>query len=126
MDRYKVSGTVTYKGQPVVAGQVIFEPDPEKGNTGPQGYARIKDGEFQTVPKRGSVGGPVIVRIVPCDGIVSPALPFGNPILKTAYETRIELPYESSTQEFAVPAQEELAAPPSTPGVQLIDGLPVK
>ena len=61
--RFEVSGAVTYKGKPVPAGQVIFEPDPAKGNTGPQGYARMKDGKFKTLSKQGSVGGPVIVRL---------------------------------------------------------------
>jgi len=121
VDRYKVSGTVTYKGEPVKAGQVIFESDPAEENTGPQSYARIKNGVFQTR----SIGGPVIVRIVPCDGNASPALPFGNPILKTACETRIELSFESSKQGFVVPKQEEVTTQTTDLEVELIDGLPV-
>ncbi len=108
VERVVVSGTVTYKGELVPAGPVIFEPDPKRGNTGPQGFARIKDGKYQTELGLGSVGGSVIVRITCCDGEnVSQAYPFGAPIFLPPYETRIELPHGgSSTQDFDVPPQE--------------------
>ena len=111
--RFEVSGAVTYKGKPVPAGQVIFEPDPAKGNTGPQGYARMKDGKFKTLSKQGSVGGPVIVTIVCCDGVVvSEEMPFGSLLFAPPYKVHTELPYEDSTQDFIVPSQEDI--PPMT------------
>jgi len=42
-----VSGKVTYKGQPISNGMVMFEPDESKGNTGPQALGTIKsDGTY--------------------------------------------------------------------------------
>src|SRR5262249_9986965 len=42
-----VSGKVTYKGQPVKNGTVMFEPDESKGNSGPQAIGTIKsDGTY--------------------------------------------------------------------------------
>ena len=42
-----VSGKVTYKGEPIKNGMVMFEPDESKGNTGPQAIGTIKsDGTY--------------------------------------------------------------------------------
>jgi hypothetical protein len=43
-----LSGKVTFNQQPVPAGRVFFLPDPTKANTGPGGFAEIKDGVFNT------------------------------------------------------------------------------
>ena len=53
-DRFDVSGTVTFNGQPVPAGQVVFSPDLSKGNDGPQGYAEIHGGRYDTRAMRAS------------------------------------------------------------------------
>ena len=43
----RVSGTVTYNGQPVEFGDILFEPDSEKGNNGVPSMGSIgKDGTF--------------------------------------------------------------------------------
>lgn len=36
-DRFHISGKVTFAGEPVPAGQIIFEPDASQQNSGPQG-----------------------------------------------------------------------------------------
>lgn len=59
--RHAISGTVTFKGQPVPAGQIAFELDASRGNRGPAGYAEITDGWYST--HMGAVAGPHIVRI---------------------------------------------------------------
>ena len=41
-------GRVTFAGQPVVSGRIYFAPDPARGNDGPQGYAAIEDGRYDT------------------------------------------------------------------------------
>lgn len=63
--RVRVSGTVTFQGKPVPYGNVVFEPDKFKGNSGPQGYATIKDGRFDTAIAGGTdpAPGPQIVAI---------------------------------------------------------------
>jgi hypothetical protein len=43
----KVRGTVTYKGQPVTAGEIVFLPDESKGTNGPSALGSISsDGTF--------------------------------------------------------------------------------
>lgn len=62
--RFRVSGTVTYDGQPVHMGRITFTPDSQKGNTGPAGYADIRNGRFDTGQDgQGVVGGPHVVMI---------------------------------------------------------------
>jgi hypothetical protein len=43
----RVSGRVTYKGEPIKNGTIIFQPDESKGTTGPQAIGTItSDGSF--------------------------------------------------------------------------------
>ncbi len=62
---HRVSGTVTYKGNPVPAGKIYFSPDGLKGNAGGTGYADIKDGKYDTSwpGGRGAAGGPSVAAI---------------------------------------------------------------
>ena len=58
---YRVSGKVTFKGQPVPEGRIFFMPDPSKGNKGPSGSAEIKNGRYDTdAGGRGVVGGAML------------------------------------------------------------------
>lgn len=101
---YHVSGSVTFNGKPVPAGSVLFEPDTTKGNTGPAGFAKIKDGKYDTRDGgRGTIGGPHIVRITGLDGIPAEELPEGTPLFPE-YTKAIDLPKQNSTQDFDVPA----------------------
>ena len=94
--RYPVSGTVRYAGKPAAAGVVVFEPDAEAGNTGPQGRAEIRDGRFSTSPGQGSVAGAVIARVFVSDGKPHPENPRGSAI-GPAVEIRLTLPAKAST-----------------------------
>ena len=63
--RYRLQGTVEFDGKPVPAGTIYVDPDSAKGNKGPQGYATIVDGKFDTEKGgKGHVGGPMKIRIV--------------------------------------------------------------
>lgn len=99
-----VRGTVTYQGKPIPLGLIVFEPDPAKGNRGPQGHAEIKDGKFDTrSSKKGAVVGPLIVRIAGGDGVnPEPFTPFGK-LLFEEYTTKTDLPRESATLKLDVP-----------------------
>lgn len=102
--RYSVSGTVTYRGEPVPLGTIAFEPDTSRGNRGPAGYADIVAGRFQT--HLGAVGGPHIVRI---SGASGPMIDESkDTTLFSDYTTTRDLPQQSATLDFDVP-------PPSTP-----------
>ncbi len=54
---YPVAGTVTYEGQPVAAGSILFVPNSELGTTGPATSVEIKDGKFATPSGQGVVAG---------------------------------------------------------------------
>ena len=60
---FRVSGKVTFQGQPVPVGEVQMMPDSTKGNKGPSIMAVIKDGEYETPSERGMRGGPYTLII---------------------------------------------------------------
>lgn len=106
--RYHVSGQVYYDGKPVPAGEIYFDPDVTKGHDGTQGFARIKDGQYDTrVASKGVAPGPHIVRILGFDGKVPPGedLPFGKPLF-TEYKTTADIGDQGdATLDFKVPGR---------------------
>jgi len=46
LERYRVTGEVTYKGKPVEAGMIFFEPAESAGAVAPTSYLAIKDGRY--------------------------------------------------------------------------------
>jgi len=105
-ERYEVSGKVIYDGKPIPAGEVVFEPDPKRGNTGPQSRAPIEDGRYCTLPGQGSVPGPVIVEVRGYDGQPHPESPDGLELFRP-YRTTAELPREDSQHDVHVPVTQE-------------------
>lgn len=104
---YDVSGTVTFKGQPVPKGLVFFDPDAAKGTSGGQGFANIKDGKFTTAREgRGVRGGSYFVRVLGYDGKAANELPFGNPLFDEHQEQR-ELPKAPSELTFDLPVKRQ-------------------
>jgi hypothetical protein len=96
--RYRAHGTVKYNGKPVPYGRVLFEADPTRGNRGPQGFALIQGGEFDTAVGggKGTVGGPLIARVTGFDGkSTSDDAPFGGQLFPQ-YEQALELPQEDT------------------------------
>jgi len=102
---YEVSGKVTCGGVPVPAGKIWFDPDVTKKNDGPQGYAEIVNGKYSTAAEGGKavIGGPFTVRIFGYDGKPVGELPRGQPLFST-YQQQVDLPKESCTKDFDVPA----------------------
>ena len=101
---YHVKGTVTYKGQPLPAGVIFFDPDIMKQNDGPQGYAFVKDGVYDTADKggQGVVGRAYQVRIQGFDGKPGEELPMGRTLF-TGFKQAVEFPLQNSTHDFQVP-----------------------
>ena len=64
-ERYRVTGTVTYEGQPIAHGRIRLDADASAGNVGPSGYAAIKDGKYDTSAEgaRSPVAGALRVTI---------------------------------------------------------------
>jgi hypothetical protein len=113
--RYDVAGTVTFDGKPVPAGVILFTPDVSKNNRGPTGFAKIKDGKYDTRQEgKGTVGGPHTVAISGSDGARLPQqeLPDGMPLF-TDYGTAVDLPKAATTQDFEVPASAKHGGTPS-------------
>ena len=118
--RFAVSGKVTYRGQPVPAGSVAFEPDASRGGSGPGAVAQIKDGRYRTTGGKGPTAGPHRVRITGYDG--EPCTIDGTPdgmflpdgkALFPQHQTTVDLPAHDSEQDFKVPAGKPAAQPAS-------------
>lgn len=101
-DRFPLSGTVTYKGAPLPAGKIYFEPDGKKDNSGPMVTAEIKDGKYETPAGKGTVGGAHVVRI---DGYDAKNVTEHNPLgdaLFINHVIQVDLPKEKATEDFTV------------------------
>ncbi len=101
-EMYTVQGLVRFDGQPVPAGEVVFEPNPTAGNHGHQTRAEIVDGRYATLSNRGAVPGEVVIRVYAYDGQPRADAPRGSPLAKV-YETQATLPKADSTQDFEIP-----------------------
>jgi hypothetical protein len=114
---YDLSGTVTYDGQPLLFGKIIFEPDTRQGNSGPAGHADIRNGKYDTRQSgRGTTGGPHVIAIsgygepemvhdMDADGKM--AVP---KLLFRRHEQRVAIPATKSAMDFDVPATAAQAA----------------
>ena len=103
IDRYALSGKVTYKGKPVPFGRIVFTPDMSKGNDGPQGIARVVDGEYHTDKTgKGAVTGPLIVQIDGYTAVPNSEGGGSQPLFQN-WMTKIELGPEQSTFDFEIP-----------------------
>src|SRR4051794_14004561 len=102
--RVDVSGTVTYRGKPVPAGVILFDPDVTKKHDGPQGFAEIKNGQFDTAQGgRGVAPGPHVVRVQGMDGVPARELPLGRPLFPD-YETPADIAPGQAPLTIDVPA----------------------
>ncbi|MDY0168322.1 MAG: hypothetical protein RBS80_17365 [Thermoguttaceae bacterium] len=100
--RYDLSGRVTYRGQPVPGGRILFSPDASQGADGPATVADIAGGRYQTRPGRGAVAGPYIVTIHGTDETM--ATETHDNTLFPPYETRVDVDSAHTTHDFEVPS----------------------
>jgi hypothetical protein len=106
--RFEVTGTVTYDGEPLPRGTIRFEPDASKGNRGPVGIAAIEAGRYSTAEEgaRGVLQGPLVVWITGLPE-ANPNAEFQKPLF-TDYRAEIELPpghRGPARFDFDIPAQ---------------------
>ncbi len=96
---YRVSGTVTYNGKPIPKGLIFFDPRVD----GPQGFANIVDGKYDTSQQgKGVRGGSTYnVRVNGFTGIEANEAPFGQPLFPE-YTGVKELPAEDSTFDLDI------------------------
>jgi hypothetical protein len=62
--RHQVSGKVTYRGQEVIDGALVFEPDASIGQIAPTSFARIANGTYQTDRAESPTTGKYKVRVM--------------------------------------------------------------
>jgi hypothetical protein len=104
--RYHVWGKITWQGQPIPAGSITFDPDITAGADGPQGFAIIKNGEYDTRKEGGlaPAGGKYVARVYATDGIAGPELPNGRPLFRERLIPK-ELPKEDAEIDIDIPRQ---------------------
>jgi hypothetical protein len=104
--RLDVWGAITWKGQPVPSGVIFFEPNTTKGNKGPQGFALIKEGKFDTRYERskGCMAGPHVATIQGGDGQgKTSGRPYGRSLF-ASYNVEIDIPPDGGEINIEVPA----------------------
>jgi hypothetical protein len=99
---YEISGSVTFAGQPVPAGRIVFEPDEAQGAAGMVSIADIENGIYRTRPRRGFGGGPCRVTIYGTDGTM-PTEEKDTSLFRP-WQSTIDLPREACRRAFDVPA----------------------
>jgi hypothetical protein len=95
---FHYSGEAVFNNEPIAMGEVIFTPNISKGNTGPPGFAIIKDGKFDTkgLEGRPCMAGPTTVHVN--------AKPKPDGSITCEYEYETDLPAGGGTLRIEVPA----------------------
>ncbi|HWL09281.1 MAG TPA: hypothetical protein VNQ76_12815 [Planctomicrobium sp.] len=101
-DRASLTGTVTFDGELVPYGEILFTPDTAKGNSGPSVVAPIRsDGTYQTQSTRGAIAGPAVAKIVAYESHPDTVSGGGSPkVIVDNYPVEVEIPQSSGTIDF--------------------------
>lgn len=107
---YSISGSVTYNGQPVPSGSIIFTPDSSQGNVGQQLNISIENGRYDS-GKDGWIGGPTIVEISGTHNFKeTPEGRLGESLF-TRHVEKFDAEKAKSTKDFAVTGPEITIVP---------------
>ncbi|MBM3984006.1 MAG: DUF4198 domain-containing protein [Planctomycetes bacterium] len=111
--RFRVSGKVTFDGKPIPYGDVLITPDGEKKNSGPQGIANIRDGQYDTAAAggKGFGGGPAVIRVTGFDRE-------GGKLL-CEQEFKVELPRADAAHDITVPPTKDKEKPKTQPSPEI-------
>ena len=103
---YKLSGNVTFKGQPVPAGYVMFTPDVASGALGQVRVFQIVDGKYDSdaATPPGMTAGKCMVRVAGFDGKPLPTFGQGKQIFNPVDLAAFTMPADETTKDFEVPA----------------------
>lgn len=109
---YHLTGTVTFKGQPIPEGYIVFEPDGSQGNQGQSGKGAIRDGRFSTRGEEGMpiIGGPHVIRVVAHSAPFNLDTAVGGEVvmpdlLFPPYTFKQDLPFANSEANFDIPPE---------------------
>jgi hypothetical protein len=101
----QLSGTVTFKGQPVPAGYISFTPDVATG--GSLRVLQIKDGKYDSSKEKeqepGLKPGSYLLRIAGFDGIRIPYFGQGKQIFNEVKDIEFTVPDGTTTKDFVIP-----------------------
>jgi len=101
--KYKVSGSVTFNGNPIPKGEIRFTPN--KGNKGPPVLVFIKEGKYETPKDKGLVGGSYQLRVSGFEAAVEskdPSAPDAGKQLFKIYREDVEFPKEDFEHNIAI------------------------
>jgi len=99
---FKVSGKVTFDGEPVPAGMVVFF----KEETQARVACVLTDGYYETQDGKGHLGGKYEVQITAKDGVPVASDPQGTFLWMERWATEVDLKEASETKDFDVPKSE--------------------
>ena len=103
--RYSASGAVTWNGQPVPRGYIVFTPNSASGNPGPGTQAEIIDGRYKTGRGEGTIGGAHTASITGFDGQPYQDGPVTNPnghLLFSDQQQTVDLPQADGQHDFSL------------------------
>lgn len=118
--RTDIWGDVVWNGQKVSRGVIYFDPDVSKGNQGPQGFALIIDGKYDTRAARskGCITGPHLAFIHGYNGQgITKFQPYGGELF-APQQLPIAIPREGGQLDLAVPASVPPAPKATEPGLE--------
>ncbi len=101
-ERYTLSGTVSFKGQPVPRGDIMFVPDHEQQNQGPGSFSIIENGRYETAADKGIVGGHYVITV---NGYPAGSDDDDSNPLFPPYEMKVELPAAQHVLDIEVPEE---------------------
>jgi hypothetical protein len=115
--RHQISGKVTYQGQPVEYGAIVFEPEASIGKIAPTGQARIENGAFKTDSTESPTTGAYKVRVTGFDKSKMKANPAPGEIIDTPelfpeHVLQVEIPPPGGRLDIEVPSASSPSANP--------------
>jgi hypothetical protein len=108
VDGVDVWGTAIWGDDPIPTGMVTFTPDASQGNTGHQGWAEIKDGEFDTRKANGKLApkGPCVILISSKQPSQDPSHPRVTGVILRHQQT-LDISSESGQLDLTVPESQK-------------------
>lgn len=103
--RFDHWGKITYRGMPIPKGVMNFDPDLGAKNDGPQGFAEIVNGEYDTRkrPMSGPGSGKYVIRVFAADGVAASEAPMGKPLFTSQVELHEDLKAQDGELNFVIP-----------------------
>jgi hypothetical protein len=106
--RHVVTGNVTFQGQPVEYGTIVFEPEASVGRIAPRGMARVENGYFRTDREESPTTGAYKVRVFGFDKARMKQNPEPGEIVDTPelfpeYTFQVQIPPPDGRLDVQVP-----------------------